>query len=273
MSRKKVLVTGAGTGIGREIALEFGRQGYDVALHYSQSSSGADTAVQELEKLGVRAEAFGADLSNFDQLKKMAEDAIGFLGSIDSLVNNAGITWNRPLTEVKPSEFDFLYQVNVRAQFFLIQSVVPEMRRHGGAICNLTSIHGLAGAPEHSVYAGTKGAIIAQTRALAVELAPLGVRVNAVAPGWVTVESYSQSIPGFDPQKSAQEAKRTLPLGRAGTPLDIARLVFFLCSPDAEFIVGQTMVADGGTTALMSLFPDFRSPSNNRFGTRYLPKE
>lgn len=274
MIRKKVLVTGAGTGIGREIALEFGRRGHDVALHYSQSSSGADTVCRELEKLGVRSKAFGADLSDMDQLKKMAGEAVGFLGGIDSLVNNAGITWNRPLAEVKPSEFDRLYQVNVRAQFFLIQAMVPEMRRQGGgAICNLTSIHGLAGAPEYAVYAGTKGAIIAQTRALAVELAHVGIRVNAVAPGWVTVENYAKSIPGFDLKKAEQEAHRTLPVGRSGTPLDIARLVFFLCSKDGEFIVGQTLVADGGTTALMSLFPDFRTPSNARFGTQYISKE
>jgi NAD(P)-dependent dehydrogenase (short-subunit alcohol dehydrogenase family) len=274
VSRKRVLVTGAGTGIGREIALEFGRRGHDVALHYSQSSSGADTACRELEKLGVRAKAWGADLADLDQLRTMAGEALGFLGGIDSLVNNAGITWNRPLAEVKVSEFDRLYQVNVRAQFFLTQFVVSEMRKQeGGAICNLTSIHGLAGAPEHTVYAGTKGAIIAQTRALAVELAPIGIRVNAVAPGWVTVENYAKSIPGFDPKKSAEEAKRALPVGRSGTPLDIARLVFFLCSKEAEFIVGQTLVADGGTLALMSLFPDFRTPSNARFGSQYLPKE
>jgi NAD(P)-dependent dehydrogenase (short-subunit alcohol dehydrogenase family) len=132
---------------------------------------------------------------------------------------------------------------------------------------------GLAGAPEHALYAGTKGAIIAQTRALAVELAHRGVRVNAIAPGWVTVENYAQSIPGFDPVQAEQEARRTLPLGRSGTPLDIARLAVFLCSKESEFVVGQTLVADGGTTALMSLFPDFRSPGSARFGTQYLPKE
>jgi NAD(P)-dependent dehydrogenase (short-subunit alcohol dehydrogenase family) len=273
MNRPRVLVTGAGTGIGREIALEFGRRGYDVALHYSQSSVGADSAVRQLETLGARARAFQGDLSDLGQLNKLAKDAGTFLGGIDSLVNNAGITFNRPFGEVTPEQFDRLYQVNVRAGFFLTQRVAEDMLRlGGGTVCNITSIHGLAGAPEHALYAGTKGAIIAQTRALAVELAHRGVRVNAIAPGWVTVENYAQSIPGFDPVQAEQEARRTLPLGRSGTPLDIARLAVFLCSKESEFVVGQTLVADGGTTALMSLFPDFRSPSSARFGTQYLTK-
>ena len=274
MNRPRVLVTGAGTGIGREIALEFGRRGYDVALHYSQSSVGADSAVRQLETLGARARAFQADLSDLGQLNKLAKDAGTFLGGIDSLINNAGITFNRPFAEVTPEQFDRLYQVNVRAGFFLTQRVAEDMlRRKGGTVCNITSIHGLAGAPEHALYAGTKGAIIAQTRALAVELAHRGVRVNAIAPGWVTVENYAQAIPGFDPVQAEREAQRTLPLGRSGTPLDIARLAVFLCSKESEFVVGQTLVADGGTTALMSLFPDFRSPGSARFGTQYLPKE
>ena len=274
MNRPRVLVTGAGTGIGREIALEFGRRGYDVALHYSQSSVGADSAVRQLETLGARARAFQADLSDLGQLNKLAKDAGTFLGGIDSLINNAGITFNRPFAEVTPEQFDRLYQVNVRAGFFLTQRVAEDMlRRGGGTVCNITSIHGLAGAPEHALYAGTKGAIIAQTRALAVELAHRGVRVNAIAPGWVTVENYAQAIPGFDPVQAEREAQRTLPLGRSGTPLDIARLAVFLCSKESEFVVGQTLVADGGTTALMSLFPDFRSPGSARFGTQYLPKE
>ena len=273
MNRPRVLVTGAGTGIGREIALEFGRRGYDVALHYSQSSVGADSAVRQLETLGARARAFQADLSDLGQLNKLATDAGTFLGGIDSLINNAGITFNRPFGEVTPEQFDRLYQVNVRAGFFLTQRVAEDMlRRGGGTVCNITSIHGLAGAPEHALYAGTKGAIIAQTRALAVELAHRGVRVNAIAPGWVTVENYAQAIPGFDPVQAEREAQRTLPLGRSGTPLDIARLAVFLCSKESEFVVGQTLVADGGTTALMSLFPDFRSPGSARFGTQYLTK-
>ena len=115
------------------------------------------------------------------------------------------------------------------------------------------------------MYAGTKGAIVAYTRALAVELAHQGVRVNAIAPGWVTVENYYKAIPGFQEEAAAQAAHNAVPLGRAGIPLDIARLAVFLCSDDAEFIIGQTLVADGGTTSLMSLFPI--SGSSRRTGS------
>ena len=199
LSGKQALVTGAGTGIGREIALEFARQGADVALHYSHSRSGAESAVSEIRALGRRAELLQADFDRLDEVQRLADQALGFLGRVDCLVNNSGITMNRPFFRVTPEQFDRLFHVNVRAQFFLTQRIAEQMISHGGgAVCNLTSIHGLQGAPEHSVYAGTKGAIMAYTRALAVELAHKGVRVNAIAPGWVTVENYYKAIPGFD---------------------------------------------------------------------------
>ena len=193
--------------------------------------------------------------------------AVDFLGGVDCLINNSGITLNKPFFEVSREQFDVLYNVNIRSQFFLTQEIAADMlTRGGGAVCNLTLVHGLQGAPEHTVYAGTKGAIIAYTRALAVELALRGIRVNAIAPGWVTVENYFKAIPGLTEEAEAESAKNAIPVGRAGTPLDIAKLAAFLCSDDAEFIIGQTLVADGGTTALMSLFPNFREQSENRFG-------
>ncbi len=272
LSGKRALVTGSGTGIGREIALEFARQGADVVLHYAHSGLGATSAVEEIRGWGRRAEVFRADFDSVEQVEQLASRAIEFLGGIDCLVNNSGITFNKPFLQVTPQQFDVLYHVNVRAQFFLMQSVVRDMLTHGGGtICNLTSVHGLQGAPEHSVYAGTKGAIIAQTRQLGIELAHQGIRVNAIAPGWITVENYYQAIPGFSEESARESASNSVPLGRAGAPLDIARLAVFLCSEDAEFIIGQTIVADGGTTALMSLFSDFRSESPNRFGKGYVP--
>ena len=272
MEGKRVLVTGAGTGIGREIALEFARCDADVALHFAHSGKGAVTVMEEIRAMGRRCEAFQADFDSVEEVMQLADKALGFLGKIDCLVNNAGITFNKPFLQVTPEQFDTLYHVNVRAQFVLTQRVAESMLRDGGgAICNLTSIHGLQGAPEHSVYAGTKGAIIAYTRALAVELAHKGIRVNAIAPGWVTVENYYKAIPGFNEDDARESAADSVPLGRAGTPLDIARLAVFLCSDKAEYIVGQTLVADGGTTALMSLMSDFRNESAARFGTGYVP--
>jgi NAD(P)-dependent dehydrogenase (short-subunit alcohol dehydrogenase family) len=272
MASKRVLVTGSGTGIGREIALEFARQGADVALHFAHDEKGARAAVEEIRALGRRAEAFQADFDRVNQAVQLGEQAIGFLGGLDCLVNNSGITFNKPFLDVKPEQFDRLYNVNIRAQFFLTQRVVKDMLTHGGgAICNITSVHGLAGAPEHCVYAGTKGAIIAHTRSLAVELAHKGIRLNAIAPGWVTVENYYKALPGFNEADAAKVAAEKIPLGRSGQKVEIARLAVFLCSEDAAFIIGQTIVADGGTTALMSLISDFRNPSTAKFGTGYVP--
>ncbi len=272
LSDKKALVTGSGTGIGREIALEFARQGADVVLHYAHSDEGAKSAIEEIRAMGRNATAFRANFDDVGEVVALAESALEFLGGVNCLVNNAGITFNKPFLKVTQEQFDRMYHVNIRAQFFLTQRIVAEMERSGGgAICNITSIHGVQGAPEHSVYAGTKGAIVSYTRALAVELAHKGVRVNAIAPGWVTVENYYNVLPGFSEEGARKDAAQKIPLGRAGAPLDIAKLAAFLCSDDAGYIVGQTIVADGGTTSLMSLISDFRNESSARFGKGYLP--
>ncbi len=269
---KRVLVTGSGTGIGREIALEFARQGADVAVHYAHGKKGAEEAVKEIQAMGRRSEAFKASFDSVEEAAKLGDQAIEFLGGIDCLVNNAGITFNKPFAEVTPEQFDWIYHVNIRAQFFLTQSVVKNMLTHGGGtICNITSIHGVSGAPEHSVYAGTKGAIIAYTRSLAVELAHKGVRINAIAPGCVPVENYAKALPGYKEENVDNDVKDIIPLGRAGSKNEIAKLACFLCSEDAGFIIGQTVIADGGTTALMSLISDFRSRSTASFGKGYVP--
>ena len=272
MSGKRVLVTGSGTGIGREVALEFARQGANVVVHYAHDSKGAHGAVEEIRRMGRRSEAFKADFDSVDEAVRLGEEALKFLGGVDCLINNSGITFNKPFLDVKPEQFDRLYHVNIRAQFFLTQRIIKDMQTHGGgAVCNLTSIHGLAGAPEHSVYAGTKGAIIAYTRSLAVEVAHKGIRVNAIAPGWVTVENYYKNIPGFNDDDARKVAAEKVPCGRSGTKLEIAKLAVFLCSDDASFIIGQTIVSDGGTTSLMSLISDFRNPSSATFGAGYVP--
>ena len=171
-----------------------------------------------------------------------------------------------------PEQFDTVYNVNIRAMFFLTQVVAEDMLKHGGgAICNITSIHGVSGAPEHSVYAGTKGAIIAFTRSVAVELAHKGIRVNAIAPGWVTVENYHKAIPGFNDEDARRVAYEKIPAARSGEKAEIAKLALFLCSEAANYIIGQTIIADGGTTSLMSLISDFRSASCARFGAGYVP--
>jgi NAD(P)-dependent dehydrogenase (short-subunit alcohol dehydrogenase family) len=269
---KKALVTGSDTGIGHEIALEFARQGADVVFHYVQSDSGVRAAVEEAKSLGRKSAAFQADFDVLDEVTRLADQASEFLGGINCLVNNAGVTMNRPFLKVKPEQFDKLFNINFRGPYFLTQRLVEGMLQlGGGVICNMSSVHGLQGVPEHSVYAATKGAIIAYTRSLAVELAYKGIRVNAIAPGWVTVENYFKCIPGFTKEIAAEVGHKSIPVARCGEPSDIARLAAFLCSDDASYIVGQTIVADGGTTALMSLVSDFRQASTNTFGKGYIP--
>ena len=272
MKGKNVIVTGSGTGIGKEIALEFARSGANVVFHYGHSADGAKGGVEEAKKLGVKSTSIRADFSKLDDVLKLAEEAIAFLGHVDILVNNAGITFNKPFLNVEPEQFKKMYDVNIGAQFFLTQTIVRNMIEldKGGAVCNITSIHGVSGAPEHSVYAGTKGAIIAYTRALAVELAHKGIRVNAIAPGCVPVENYKEDFPDYDAKEFENIVKDMIPVGRSGKPIEIAKLAIFLCSDEAEFIIGQTIIADGGTTSLMSLISDFRNESSAHFGANYL---
>lgn len=265
---RRVLVTGAGTGIGREIALAFGRAGARVVLHYGHNAQGAAAARDEIRVSGGHAEAFPADLASVSAAQGMMGQALDFLGGLDVLVNNAGITMNLPFEQVTPEQFDTLYHVNVRAQFFLAQAATRVMRTQGGGtILNISSIHAFEGFPQHSVYAGTKGAIVAMTRELAIELAPLGIRVNGIAPGAVEVPNYYQAMPDWN----RDAAGRLIPCGFVGVPADIASVAVWLASEEARFIVGQTLVVDGGTTSWMPFSDAFRQPQTAQFGKGYVP--
>lgn len=271
MKGKRVLVTGSGTGIGREIALEFAREGALVALHYAHSDQGALSAVAEGTKAGGKAKAFKANIESVEQTRSLAKQAIDFLGGLDVLVNNAGVTANIPFEKVTPEQFDTMYRVNVRGQFFLTQAALPALIASRGAVINLTSIHAFEAYIEHSVYAGTKGAIVAYTRELAIELAPKGVRVNAIAPGAVPVDNHFKSTPGVDQKAAIAAGGKTIPCGFMGTPLDIAKIAVFLASDDARYIVGQTLIADGGTSSWMPFGEGYKQAMTTRFGQGYVP--
>jgi NAD(P)-dependent dehydrogenase (short-subunit alcohol dehydrogenase family) len=268
---KRVLVTGGGTGIGRGIALAFARQGAAVAVHYSHSAAGAEAVVREITAAGGKAAAFKADFAEVAPLRTLAKEAVSFLGGLDVLVNNAGITMNRPFDKITAEQFDRLYAVNVRAPYFLTQAVLPDLERGRGVVINLSSIHAYEGYTEHSIYAGTRGAIISFTRQLAVELAPRGVRVVGIAPGAVPVENHFKAMPGVDAAKVLNEAGKCIPCGFAGRPDDIASVVLFLASEGARYIVGQTLVVDGGTTSWMPFGEQFKQPMSVQYGQGYVP--
>ena len=249
---KRALVTGAGTGLGREIAIEFARQGADLVLSYYRSVEGAASAAEEIRAMGRRATTIRADLGKVEACSRLVDEAVGFLGGLDILMNNAGITIAKDFIEVEPVDFDRLYNVNVRGQFFCAQRAAQQMLEQPtrGVIINMSSVHGCSGFPGHSVYDGTKGAIWAWTRELAVELAPLGIRVNGVAPGWIAVESHYRQISGFDPDKLGP---RMVPWRRLGDPADVAKACVYLASADSDYMVGHVLVIDGGITAKTSL--------------------
>lgn len=267
MKGRKVLVTGSGTGIGKGIAAEFAKQGADVVLHYAHSEQGALETAKKAEEWGVRTKTIQADFTDIEDVKRLGNEAADFLGGLDILINNAGITMNMPFEKVTPQQFDTLYQVNIRSQFFLTQQVLPFLIESGsGAIVNITSIHAFRGEPEFSVYAGTKGAIAAYTRQLAMELAPKGVRVNAIAPGAVIVENHYKAIDNLD----KEAVGKLIPAGIVGEPEDIAKVAVFLASADARYLIGQTLVVDGGTTSWLALSEDVRKKPLGRFGTDYV---
>ena len=247
------LVTGSGTGLGREMALAFAREGADVVVHYAASAQGAHSAVSEIEAMGRKSTALQADLGDPQACFALVDQAVTFLGGLDILVNNAGISATEDFLQITPAFFDRLYDVNIRGQFFCAQQAVRHMldRERKGCIINVTSSHAASSLPGFSAYAGTKGAIWSWTQQLAVELAPFGIRVNGLCPGWVVVESHFRETPGFDPVAMGKH----VPYRRLGEPGDVARACVFLASDESDYIVGHVLVVDGGLLAKLSL-PD-----------------
>jgi 3-oxoacyl-[acyl-carrier protein] reductase len=236
------LVTGGGRGIGRSIALDLARAGCHVAVNYYVEPERAEQTVADLIALGVDAIAVAGDVGVAADVRRMIDDVIGAFARLDVLVNNAGTqTWT-PFLDVTEQEWDLVIRTNLKGSFLCTQAAARHMKDHGGGVivnigsgCNKVPFPGLV------AYTASKGGIEMLTKVSAVELAPHRIRVNCVAPGAVEVERTRQELPDY-----AGTWGRVTPLGRVGTPEDIARAVVFLAGDESSFITGQTLWVDGG---------------------------
>lgn len=238
---KNILITGASRGIGAAMALLFGSSGYNVILNYRTHREEAENIVKEIQRNQGNAVAIPADISLFHEAEQLFANAVNTFGSIDVLINNAGISSYQLFQEIDPKEWQDMFAVNVHSAFYLSKLVLPSMiQKQAGIILNMASIWGLVGGSTEVHYSATKGAIIAMTKALAKEVAPSGIRVNAIAPGAIDTGMLNLSE---DDQKILLEET---PLGRLGRPDEIAQLALYLCSDAASFITGQIISPNGG---------------------------
>lgn len=240
------LVTGADVGIGRATALALAAGGADIAVHFHSQAPRAEEVVGAITALGWRAIAVQADLTRSAEVARVVEDTERRLGAISILVNNAGgLLGRHSLVDMTETFFHDVMNVNALTTFLCCHAVAPGMiARRAGAIVNLTSLaaHN-GGGPGASVYAAAKAAVLTLTKAYAKELAPHGIRVNAVSPGLIGGTPFHNT---FTSPEAFAGAVKTIPLGRAGEPDDVARVIAFLASDEAGFLVGETIEINGG---------------------------
>lgn len=242
LAGKVAVVTGGGSGFGAAIAQLFAAEGARVVV--ADIDGGAAEAVAL--RIGEAALPLAADVSQDDDTRRMIETATRRFGQLDVLVNNAGVThWNQPLTEVPEAEFDRVFAVNVKALYWAAKHAVPAMQARGGAIVNTASTAGLRPRPGLCWYNGSKGACITITKSMAVELAPLKIRVNALCPVAGDTPLLARFMGGDTPENRARFIG-TVPLGRLSQPLDVARAALYLASDEASFITGVALEVDGG---------------------------
>lgn len=247
LAGRRALVTGGGQGLGEAIARRLAACGCDVAVHYFTSREGAESVAASARQEGRRAECFAADLTDPAAARNLVAEAAGYLGGLDILVNNAGdLVERRRLEDLDPEYWDRIQHINVQSLVWVTRAAVPHLEKPpgGASIVNLASLAGRKGGhPGSLAYSTAKGAIITWTRALATELGPRGIRVNAVAPGLILGTHFHRT---HTTPESAQATIAQIPLGRAGCPDDVARAVAFLASESDGFLTGVTLDINGG---------------------------
>ncbi len=244
LAGRTALITGGSRGIGRATADLLARAGARVAINYVRDESAANGAVREIRAAGGEAMALAGDVSDEAVARQLVRDVVAAWGRLDILINNAGI-WDEDVAgRGDVAVWDRTYAVNLRGSYLVTDAAVPHLEKHGGAIVFVSSTAGQRGEARHSAYAASKGALISYTKSLAAELGPRGIRVNAVAPGWVDTDMSRASL---DNPMERAEIEKLIPIGRVASAADIAGPILFLVSDLARHLQGEILNVNGGS--------------------------
>ncbi len=239
---KTAIITGASRGIGRGIAVVFAQQGANVAFTYSSSASAAQELENELTSLGVKAKGYQSNAADFNEAQKLVDDVIATFGTIDILINNAGITKDNLLMRISEEDFDQVINVNLKSVFNMTKAVQKIMlKNRAGSIINMSSVVGVKGNAGQTNYAASKAGVIGFTKSVALELGSRNIRCNAIAPGFIETEMTAKLNDDV-----VQGWRDSIPLRRGGTPEDVANACVFLGSDMSAYVTGQVMNVDGG---------------------------